>query len=288
MAQTTELTQKKCPTCKKPITEQEYENIMKLKDKESGEKFLEERKRIEAEHGHEIYEIQSEMEEIKKQYEEKEKQNKIREQRLENGWNESLKKMEEQNEIIHKQEIKTKDNEITQLRDAQAIVHQEAFNEANAKNQSVIEQKDLEIKKQQIMLENSQRALDEARKKTSQNQPNITGKAGEFNFKEKIMQKFPEDQFIEQNIGKPEGDLLQIIKVNGEALETPICYDNKVAKNVGKSERDKAKKYMKNHNTDHVIIVTQGIPKEVKNGLVGRVDGVLYVHPRCIVDVATS
>jgi hypothetical protein len=74
---------------------------------------------------------------------------------------------------------------------------------------------------------------------------------------------------------------------SGVILGTTIVYDNKKADTITPKDIEKAKGYMDSHATDHVIIVSQHLPKrDIKNGLYGEKDGVLLVHPCIIVEVA--
>ncbi len=280
MAQTTKIPEHECaklecPFCNREMTPEQYEKARKANELKMNQQVAEEIKR----HDEEMR-IRSE-EEKKVHQKEKEETDKM--------YQESLDRIKEQRDKIHAEEVasivETNEKEITLLKDAQATVAQEAFNQANTINQSEIAEKDLKLREQEIMMDGMRNKLDETTKKLEQRQPNITGRAGEFNLEEKLREAFPEDDFIPQTTGTEEADLVQVIKVNDEPLETPICHDNKEAKSVGKKEREKAKNYRKIHNTNHIVITTRNIPNEVENGMLGRVDGVLHAHPDVIVEV---
>jgi len=301
MTQTSEITENKCPFCKRSMTAEEYEQAVKANQQEMNQQMAEERKRLEDETQRKIEQADIQRE---KRYEEEEKlqQKKIDDLKklyqdqvedlkneMDKMYKENLSTIKETEEKIHKQDLEIKDKEITQLKDERARMKQAGYDEAKADGERVIAAKDLEIKEQQILLGRAQKDLEETRNKLSQSQPDVKGMAGEYNLKSVLTDAFPDDLFKEQTPGTNAADLTQVIRVNGEELEIPICYDNKEAKNVGPKERDKAKNYKKIHNTNHVIIVTRNIStKEIENGAIGEIDGVLHVHPRILVEVVTQ
>jgi len=292
MAQTTKIPEHECaklecPFCNREMTPEQYEKARKANELKMNQQMAEERKRLDEEVRMKIEKADMQRE---KRSQEERKQDQKEKEEFEKMQRESWDRIKEQKDKIHAEQlasiVETKDKEMTQMRDSQATVAQDAYNQGITKKQSENDEMGQRLRENEIMMNAMRDELELTRKKLEQKQPYITGKAGEFKLKEKLEAQFPDDEFIEEKPGREEGDLLQIIKVDGEAIETPICYDNKVAKSVRKSEREKAKKYMRIHNTNHVMIVTRVIPKELENGLVGRIDGILHVHPNVVVDVA--
>jgi len=102
----------------------------------------------------------------------------------------------------------------------------------------------------------------------------------------RLKEAFPNDHFRRQKRGTSSGDVMHQIRENGKNLEIPIVYDHKAAKTVTKNDIEKAKKYQKIHGTNYVIIVSARLPKNsVPNGLCGRRDGILLVHPSIVVEI---
>ena len=68
---------------------------------------------------------------------------------------------------------------------------------------------------------------------------------------------------------------IKISMPSGTLIDTPIVYDNKEDTSITKKDREKAKYYRDNHNTDYLIIVSNRLPKDIKNGCIGQKDGIL-------------
>jgi len=200
-------------------------------------------------------------------------------------YEDKLTTVQETTENLHKEDLERKDIEITSLKDERTQNRQLGFDEGIVQSKDEIAARDLTIQSQQITINRTKKDLEESKQQLAQCQPNVKGLAGEFNLIALLKENFPDDKFEQQTPGTAEADVVHTINHNGKFLEEKMCYDNKEAKHVGKTDREKAKNYEKVHNTNHVYIVTRNIPKEVENRLVGEIDGVEHVHPSVFIDV---
>lgn len=126
------------------------------------------------------------------------------------------------------------------------------------------------------------------RKKLTKNQSELTGEIGENNLYDSLREGFKEEEdYFERNKrGTAMGDIIHYIKTPNGILETKIVYDNKSSSTVTRSDIEKAQRYKKIHNTNHVIIVSSNLPKrDIENGLIGQKEGILLVHPDIIVEI---
>ena len=122
-------------------------------------------------------------------------------------------------------------------------------------------------------------------KKTAEGTPGeLRGTAGEKTLLDRLEDAFPQDVFKPQKRGQKTGDIIHEIRLDARhKVLTPIVYDNKEDTRVTSSDLEKAKRYKNIHNTNHVIIVSSHLPKEIGNGLIDEKDGVLIVHPKIII-----
>ena len=120
-------------------------------------------------------------------------------------------------------------------------------------------------------------------------QPELKGEAGEIDLLNSLKEAFQEegDIFTRQTRGVSEGDIVHQIRTSsGAVLETTVVYDNKEVATVSKRDIIKGKYYKDHHKTDYFIIVTNQLPKCIKNRYIGKKDGILVVHRDVIADVA--
>ena len=109
---------------------------------------------------------------------------------------------------------------------------------------------------------------------------------GEINLYNRLTEGFQEEQdYFERNKrGTAMGDIIHYIKTPNGILETKIVYDNKSSSTVTRIDIEKAQRYKKIHNTNHVIIVSSNLPKkDIENGLIGQKEGITLVHPDIVV-----
>lgn len=115
----------------------------------------------------------------------------------------------------------------------------------------------------------------------------MKGEVGEQKLLEELREAFPEDQFSRQTRGISEGDIIQHIRtVSGGLLKTPIVYDNKEVARITKREIQKQQYYKEQEGTDYLLVVSPNIPKIVKNGILGKREGVTLVRRDIVIEVA--
>jgi hypothetical protein len=121
----------------------------------------------------------------------------------------------------------------------------------------------------------------------SKTQPELKGEVGEQKLLEDLREAFPEDQFSRQTRGISEGDIIQHIRTaSGALLNIPIVYDNKEVARITKREIEKQQYYKEREGTDYLVVASPNIPKNVKNGILGKREGVTLVRRDIVVEVA--
>ncbi len=181
-----------------------------------------------------------------------------------------------------KRQADEKDQKIKLLIDREDEFRKQAEETANTSVRNVIAQKDEQIRRFKKKVEALEKPL-------ITTQSELKGEAGERALLDDLQKAFGEegDLFSKQTRGVSQGDIIHQIRMpSGALVETPIVYDNKENTSITKKDRDKAKYYRENHNTDHLIIVLDHLPKEFKNGCMGRKDGILLICRDTIIEVA--
>jgi hypothetical protein len=141
-----------------------------------------------------------------------------------------------------------------------------------------------EIMQKNIQLERLSLDLEKLKTQTSKTQSELKGEAGERDLFSQLGNAFPGDILERQKRGTSSGDIIQRIKLNDTILDCPIVFDNKESQAVTKSDVEKAKKYKYIHETNYVIIVSEILPKECGEGVIGERDGILIVHPTILIE----
>jgi hypothetical protein len=249
-----------CPLCEKPLANEEYHRALQkleIQAKEKSEKEVEEMKvRVEG--------------------------------NLKQMYNEQL--CSQQKEFLgqrkmYQQFMSQKENQIKLLQKEQLTYREMLKSEVERQFQDEISRLTNLIKVKDTQIE---RAKEEIRKKLTQNQSELTGKVGEDNLYNRLTEAFQQEQdYFERNKrGTAMGDIIHYIKTANGILETKIVYDNKSSSIVTLSDIQKAQRYKKVHNTNHVIIVSSNLPKrDIENGLIGQKEGIVLVHPEIVVEV---
>jgi hypothetical protein len=297
----TNLNELKCPTCGKMLTSTEYnaaiEGFRKATSEEYSVRFekykkefedqmLEQQKKHRAEieylkiiHCDQARQIQQQLqtaqekqiEDIKKSYNELSRQRETEfSQRL------------QQTLISHKKELDERRKQLQLIQQRESQFKAEAIEAARSSVKIEIIQKDQQINRFREKIE----ALE---KQLTTTQSELKGEAGELDLLDDLQKAFGAegDLFSRQRRGISQGDIMHKIRMpSGAFIETPIVYDNKVDKNITKNDREKAKYYRENHNTDHLIVVLNHLPREIKNGCIGRKDGILIVRRDVVMEVA--
>jgi hypothetical protein len=253
----------KCPYCKHPLNNQEYESAVSLFEETVKTKY-------ESKLNKQQHEFQERLTKLEKQKEE-EKQDLV---------NQMTSELEEE---IYKKDMENKD-----LYKKMEIIESEALVKARSSIQTELDDKEDKIVEKEIQIKRVQYELDRLKKQLSEAQSELRGEVGELNLFDKLKSAFGSDIVERCSRGVESGDIIHQIKLpSGAILDTKIIYDNKNANSVTQKDIEKAKRYMQIHNTEYVIIVSKNLPKrDIKNGLYGEIDGVLLVHPSIIIDVS--
>jgi hypothetical protein len=296
----------RCPLCGKPLASDEYYHAIGEMERKQEEKYAEEIKLKKEEYERKIKDIlenkEKEISTAKKSYE---GQLKLMQETLESSYRNQLDELKKQydqlseekskqsNEILenlekeYKKRLETREREIEELKKGRVRLKQEAEEEANKKVEDDLRKLKDEIRSRDIQLERAKNEIENIKRQFSQSQPELKGEIGERDLCTILSRAFPEDSIRRQKRGTSSGDIIQQIRLaSGKFSDTPIVYDNKESEAVTKHDVEKAQSYKEIHGTNYVIIVSENLPKEIKNSYFGEKDGVLVVHRSIVVEIA--
>jgi hypothetical protein len=166
-------------------------------------------------------------------------------------------------------------------------VKESALGDARVAVQNELHRKDIDIREKDAQILNCKGTIAELERQLTNTQPERKGEAGEQDLLEDLREAFPEDQFSRQTRGISEGDIIQRIRTpSGALLKVPIVYDNKEVAKVTKKELEKQQYYKEHEQTDHLLVVSPNLPKSIKNGVLGRKEGISLVRRDIVVEVA--
>jgi hypothetical protein len=177
--------------------------------------------------------------------------------------------------------------QVVELQQELEEVKKNALSNARTSLQNELHSKDIEIRERDVQILNCKGTIEELKRQLSNTQPERKGEAGEQDLLEDLREAFPEDQFTRQTRGISEGDIIQHIRTPfGALLKVPIVYDNKEVARVTRKEIEKQQYYKEHEQTDHLLIISPHLPKDIKNGIWGRKDGISLVRRDIAVEVA--
>ncbi|PZM80136.1 hypothetical protein DLH72_05315 [Candidatus Gracilibacteria bacterium] len=156
------------------------------------------------------------------------------------------------------------------------------FDEKLQKYQEEFRKKELEYQKQQEQLKKS---LDDAQRKAEQGSQQIQGDISENDLKEALNQAFPIDSIDDVPTGVKGADLIQSVKNNFGQIVGTIVWESKNTKAWSESWIMKLKEDTLKVGGNISILVTNILPKEIKN--FGIYDEVMVCSPEFAVSVAT-
>jgi hypothetical protein len=295
-----------CPVCGKSLTSdeyklaveeirtrliEEYQEIIKKERAESEEQFQNERKLL-----------QEKIDNINKNHDE---HLKVLRHQLTESYNQQIKDvkkiyedldLERQNNAketleekmsTYKQQISQSETKVTELQHELEEVKENAQKDALAAVKNELHSKDIEIRQRDEQILNCNRTIDELKRQLTNTQPERKGEAGEQDLLEELRKAFPEDQFTRQTRGNRQGDIIQRIRTSsGALLKVPIVYDNKEVAKVSKKEIEKQQYYKEHEQTDYLLVVAPSLQKSIKNGVLGRKEGILLVRRDVVIEVA--
>lgn len=187
----------------------------------------------------------------------------------------------------YKQQISQSTTMVADLQHELEQVKENALNDAMAAVKNELHSKDIEIRQRDEQILNCNRSIDELKRQLSNTQPERKGEAGEQDLFEDLRKAFPEDQFTRQTRGNREGDIIQHIRTSsGTLLKIPIVYDNKEVAKVSKKEIEKQQYYKEHEHTDYLLVVAPSLQKSIKNGILGKKEGILLVRRDVVKEIA--
>ena len=284
---TIEIIEYKCPVCTHILGEEEYRNANNKFNNILQDKFKQKIDEIEGTHEQELYEKDKnhtfELQEQEKKHKEEINTKVNQEVKLQ------LDKKEEEQKKELELKLKRKDEEIEVLK----LQRDNVVNDKIAKIREEEKQKNRQEKAQyELQLERIQKHNDELQKTLDNIPSEFKGQAGEIVLFDELHTAFPQDELIQKTNGVEMPDIVQtIIQEKGDRICTPILWDMKTGETVTPKDIEKVKRYKEKYNTDYCIVVTaKGITtkdsKIYRTGLIGRREGVVFVHPKIVVGVA--
>ena len=284
---TIELIEYKCPVCTHILGEEEYRNANNKFNNILQDKFKQKIEEIEGTHEQELYEKDKnhtfELQEQEKKHKEEINTKVNQEVKLQ------LDKKEEEQKKELELKLKRKDEEIEALK----LQRDNVVNDKIAKIREEEKQKNKQEKAQyELQLERIQKHNDELQKTLDNIPSEFKGQAGEIVLFDELHKAFPQDELIQKTNGVEMPDIVQtIVQEKGDRLCTPILWDMKTGETVTPKDIEKVKRYKEKYNTDYCIVVTaKGITtkdsKIYRTGLIGKREGVVFVHPKIVVGVA--
>jgi hypothetical protein len=295
-----------CPVCGKLLTSDEYEHAIEEISLRLGQEYQEQIKKDRSEYEGQIERdrkiSQEKIDNINKNYNEhitvlrdelaasykqqfevlKKNYEELDLQRQRNNKQSLDEKIGDYEEKIRQKEIQSEELE-QELRETK----QNAVQDARAALQTELHSKDIEIRERDEQIQHYKGNIEELKEQLSTTQPELKGEAGEQVLLEDLREAFPEDQFSRQTRGISEGDILQHIRTpSGTILKTPIVYDNKEVGKVTRKEVEKQRYYKEHEGTDYLLVVSPNLPRNIKNGVLGKKEGVSLVRRDIVVEVA--
>ena len=298
---TIELVQFKCPTCGHLIAEEEYIHACSEVDKVIQSRVEEKRDEIRGAYEEKFYRQDEKHKTELQEQEEKHKE-------------EFTAKVKQQVQLQLDKKIQEKEEEcqlkLSQKEDEKNAIILQAANDIENKITEALEKQEEKNRKEKIQNElkwdriqrdndRLQRDNDRLQRDNEQMQktldnisPQFNGEVGERWLFYELHKAFPQDDLIQQTNGVEMPDLVQtIVQENGDRICTPILWDMKTGETVPPKDIEKVKRYKEKYNTEYCIVVTEnGITskdsKIYRTGLIGKREGVLFVHPKIVVGVA--
>jgi hypothetical protein len=303
-----EIQDLKCPVCGKGLTTDEYKHAIEEIRLKAEQDFQEQSKRDKSEYNERIQNernlSQEKIDNINRNHHEHIKGLKDQLAASYNQQFEDLKKSYEELDLQRQRlsketvddkitEYKQKESEwkrqVVELQNESQEIKENAFRDARMTLQNELHSKDIEIRERDEQIQRCKRTIEEMKEQMSPTQPELKGEVGEQKLLDELKEAFPEDQFSRQTRGISEGDIIQhIMTVSGTLLKIPIVYDNKEVARVTKKEIEKQQYYKDHEGTDYLLIVCpkNGIPKNIKNGILGKREGITLVRRDIVVEVA--
>ena len=295
-----------CPICGNLLTSDEYEHAIEEIKLRLGEEYQQQIQKERSEFEEQIHKertlFQEKSENIKKNHDEQLNVIRTDMTALYNQQLEEIKRnyqeLDLQRQKTNKEALENKlaeyernmtqlNMEVKKLQQEKGEIKENALSDARRALQNDLHSKDIEIRERDEQLKRCQMTIDELKKQMSKTQPELKGEAGEQDLLDSLREKFPEDQFSRQTRGIREGDIIQHIRTqSGAVLKIPIVYDNKEVARITKREIEKQQYYKEHEGTDYLLVVSPNLPKSIKNGVLGKKEGVMLVSRDNVEEVA--
>jgi hypothetical protein len=237
-----------CPNCKKEISIDEAmrsrleDDVRKTLRLEYNQKWLDEKKKLEAGVG----------DEIKKEYEEKLHKQKIELERAEEFEKRFRKKAEELEEKQRKMDLELQrqiDEERKKIQEKTAADLTEQFH--------------LKVKEKDSTIESLKKSLEEASRKASVGSQQLQGEVMELELEEILKQEFPIDEIVGVGKGVKGADLIQIVKNSLGRESGKIIWESKRTKAFGGDWIEKLKVDMRAQRADIAVLISTTLPPGV-------------------------
>lgn len=248
-----------CPHCHKtfPASEVFTHELTEVKkkllaefEKEKREVEFKMRKKIEEELELKVKNAQNETNEAK------ESSKKLRDELLQEK--QLTRKLQEQKENVQLEAQKKFDDELRKAKETITKNEQEKINEEK-----------MQILKQ---LEDTKKALEEAKRKANQTSQQLQGEVQELNLEQKLNDVFPSDEIRPIKKGTEGGDILHIIRNSSGLICGSILWEIKQTKSWSRAWLSKLREDMRQADASTCVLVSHVLPPEVQTfGSVERV-----------------
>jgi hypothetical protein len=187
----------------------------------------------------------------------------------------------------YKKRIDVLTMQIVQFQEQSQELKKNALADARTVLQGELHSKDIEIRERDEQIRRCKGTIEELKEQMSSTQSERKGEAGEQDLLKDLIDRFKEDKFTRQTRGISQGDIIQRIKTpSGALLKIPIVYDNKEVARVTRREIEKQQYYKEQEGIDYLLLVTPNVPRSIKNGILGKKEGVTLVRRDIVLEVA--
>ncbi len=207
--------------------------------------------------------------------------------KIRNAENES-KELKERNRQMQEQllELNKRIRELLDQNEKSKLENEKLLTEQLGKFQQEFEQRakmeKLELEKK---LTDTQKALDEAQRKTKQGSQQLQGEVLELDLETQLQNTFPDDQIKEVPKGIRGADVLQIVRNKQGSVAGSIIWEAKRAK-WNQNWLQKLKEDMRTAGSSEAVLVVEDLPEKVRNS--GLVNGVWVTSYKDILTVAST
>ncbi len=189
-----------------------------------------------------------------------------------------------QAEVIRKQrELQEKEREL-ELTVEKRINESVAAIQAKAK-QDAEDQLKLKLADKDQLIGSMQKQIEDLRRKAEQGSQQLQGDVQEQELESLLTGRFVHDTIMRVQKGEFGGDVVQLVVTPSGNACGSILWESKRTRNWSDGWLAKLREDQRNAKADFAVIVSQTLPKDVKN--FDLIEGVYVVSPQCALPVAT-